>query len=131
MANDVVVVLDCGATNVRAIAVDTRGKIVAKGVLPNATQPAAENSAWHIWSLDEILGKFAQCCAAITKDLDASAHRVVGVTVTTFGVDGAPVNANGAMLYPIISWKCPRTAAVMENIRKYFDPARLQQISGV
>ncbi len=42
MANDVVVVLDCGATNVRAIAVDTQGKVVAKGVLPNATQPAAE-----------------------------------------------------------------------------------------
>ena len=34
MANDVVVVLDCGATNVRAIAVDTQGKVVAKGVLP-------------------------------------------------------------------------------------------------
>ncbi|MBP6653994.1 MAG: L-fuculokinase [Propionivibrio sp.] len=131
MANDVVVVLDCGATNVRAIAVDTSGKIVAKSVLPNATQPAAENSAWHIWSLDEILGKFAQCCAAITGELAAAGHQVAGVTVTTFGVDGAPVNTKGTLLYPIISWKCPRTAAVMANIGKYFAPERLQQISGV
>ena len=87
MANDVVVVLDCGATNVRAIAVDTQGKIVAKGVLPNATQPAAENGAWHIWSLDEILGKFAQCCAAITGQLAAEERRVVGVTVTAASSD--------------------------------------------
>ena len=65
MTNDVVVVLDCGATNIRAIAVDVVGKIVAKSVVPNATQAAIENPAWHIWSLDEILGKFAQCCAVM------------------------------------------------------------------
>ena len=66
MSNDVIVVLDCGATNVRAIAVDTEGRIVAKSALPNATQPGQENPDWHIWSIDEILGKFARCCAAIS-----------------------------------------------------------------
>ena len=131
MANDVVVVLDCGATNVRAIAVDSVGKIVAKSVLPNATQNAAESPAWHIWSLDEILGKFARCCSAIVPELASANRRVVGITVTTFGVDGSLLNAKGSMLYPIISWKCPRTVAVMENIGKYFSPAELQQISGV
>ena len=131
MSNEVIVVLDCGATNVRAIAVDTQGKIVAKSVLPNATQPGQENPAWHIWSLDEILGKFARCCAAIKDDLDRAGQRVVGITVTTFGVDGALVDSQGGLLYPIISWKCPRTAAVMANIRRYFDPATLQRISGV
>ena len=131
MMNDVVVVLDCGATNVRAIAVDTNGKIAAKSVLPNATQPAAENSGWHIWSLDEILGKFARCCAAIQNDLNATEHRIVGLTVTTFGVDGALVDVDGELIYPIISWKCPRTLAPMDNIRRYFDPVALQRISGV
>ena len=131
IANDVVVVLDCGATNVRAIAVDTHGKVVAKSALPNATQPATENPAWHIWSLEEILGKFARCCAVICKELDLSAHRIVGLTVTTFGVDGALLDATGAMLYPIISWKCPRTVGVMNDIRRHFDPVALQGISGV
>ena len=131
MPNEVIVVLDCGATNVRAIAVDRQGRIVAKSVLPNATQPAQENPAWHVWSLDEILEKFARCCAAIRGELDRAGLRIVGVTVTTFGVDGALVDASGAMLYPIISWKCPRTAAVMADIRRYFDPATLQRISGV
>lgn len=128
---DVVIVLDCGATNVRAIAVDTSGTIVAKGVLPNATVAAQENPAWHIWSLDDILDKFARCCASIRSSLDTATTRVVGLTVTTFGVDGALVDGHGELIYPVISWKCPRTAACMENIRKYADPATLQRISGV
>ena len=131
MVNDVVVVLDCGATNVRAIAVDTTGRIVAKSVLPNATQPAAENPAWHIWSLDGIFGKFARCCAAVQKDLSGTGHHIAGLTVTTFGVDGALVDANGELIYPVISWKCPRTAGPMDTIRRYIDPATLQRISGV
>ncbi len=131
MENDVIVVLDCGATNVRAIAVDVRGKIVAKSALPNATKAAEENSVWHIWSVDEIIGKFARCCAAIQRDLSETGHRIAGLTVTTFGVDGALVDANGELIYPVISWKCPRTSGPMENIRRYIDPATLQRISGV
>lgn len=129
--SDVIVVLDCGATNVRAIAVDQNGRIVAKNVLPNATQPATENPAWHIWSLDEILGKFTTCCKAIRQELDAAGATIVGLTVTTFGVDGAPVNAHGELITPIISWKCPRTAPVMADISRYMAPDKLQTISGV
>jgi L-fuculokinase len=131
MPNDVIVVLDCGATNVRAIAVDSGGRVVAKSVLANATEAARENSAWHVWSLDAILGKFARCCAAIRRDLDDAGQRIVGVTVTTFGVDGALVDRHGALLYPVISWKCPRTASAMAGIRRYIDPAALQRICGV
>ena len=131
MMTDAIVVLDCGATNVRAIAVDTSGRIVAKRVLPNATQPSLENPAWQIWVLDEIMAKFARCCLAIRDDLQGSGHRVVGLTVTTFGVDGALVDGDGALLYPVISWKCSRTARVMADIRKYLEPDALQRISGV
>ena len=131
MTQDVIVVLDCGATNVRAIAVDATGKIVAKSVLPNATQAATENPAWHVWALDEILGKLAHCCAVIRRDLDASGHCIIGLTVTTFGVDGALIDAHGTMVYPVISWKCPRTVSVMENIDRYFSANELQRITGV
>jgi L-fuculokinase len=48
---------------------------------------------------------------------------VRGITVTTFGVDGALVDEQGKLLYPIISWKCPRTAAVMDNISRYMPRA--------
>ncbi len=129
MKQDVILVLDCGATNVRAIAVDRQGKIVARASTANASDIAVENSAWNQWSLEAILQRFADCCQRLSTEL--SACQVRGITVTTFGVDGALVDEQGKLLYPVISWKCPRTIAVMENIGYLMHPQKLQEISGV
>ena len=51
MKQEVILVLDCGATNVRAIAVNRQGKIVARASTPNASDIAMENNTWHQWSL--------------------------------------------------------------------------------
>ena len=40
MKQEVILVLDCGATNVRAIAVNRQGKIVARASTPNASDIA-------------------------------------------------------------------------------------------
>lgn len=129
MKQEVILVLDCGATNVRAIAVDRQGKIVARAATPNASDTATENSSWHQWSLEAILQRFADCCQRLKTQL-AACH-IRGIAVTTFGVDGALVDKTGKQLYPVISWKCPRTAAVMETIHRYMSPQQLQEISGV
>ena len=126
MKNEVILVLDCGATNVRAIAVDRQGNIIARAATANASDIAVENSAWHQWSLEAILQRFAECCRQIGDALSSCTVR--GITVTTFGVDGALVDEQGKLLYPVISWKCPRTAAVMDNIGRFM-PA--QQLAGV
>ena len=42
MKQEVILVLDCGATNVRAIAVNRQGKIVARASTPNASDIAME-----------------------------------------------------------------------------------------
>ncbi len=86
-------------------------------------------SDWHQWSLEAIMQRFADCCRQIHDQLASCTVR--GITVTTFGVDGALVDEQGALLYPIISWKCPRTAAVMEKISQYMPARQLQQIAGV
>ena len=122
-------VLDCGATNVRAIALDPAGTILARAAVPNASESAGENAAWHQWSLEDILQRFAACCQEIRPVF--SEYRLCGISVTTFGVDGALVDEKGELLYPIISWKCPRTAPVMANIAGLISPAELQQITGI
>ncbi|ERT12607.1 L-fuculokinase [Photorhabdus temperata J3] len=126
---NVVLVLDCGATNLRAIAVDSQGNVIAKESTPNTSDPDKANPHWHIWSLDAILERLAGCCRGIIPKL--SGYKICAITVTTFGVDGTLVDAKGDLLYPIISWKCSRTIPIVENIERYFSAEKLQTISGV
>lgn len=129
MTQDVVVVLDCGATNVRAIAVDTKGCIVAQSATANITETASEHPDWHEWPVEGIFEKFCQCSAKVMAQLQP--EQVKAITVTTFGVDGTLVDKSGKPLYPVISWKCPRTAESQQNIKKYLDPEWLAINSGV
>ena len=109
--------LDCGATNVRAMVVDEQGVIVGKASQPNATLPGEENPEFHVWDADRIFRQLSECAVKALEGLNA--EQVTAVTITTFGVDGALVDDAGNLLYPVISWKCPRTAEVMKNIGKY------------
>lgn len=129
MQKDIVIVLDCGATNIRAMAIDERGNVLASAHQQNFTLNPSENPLWHIWPLANIMASLERCCRALVKKLPH--HPVRALTVTAFGVDGALVDAKGALLYPVISWKCPRTEAVMNNIQKYLPPAELKAITGV
>lgn len=112
-----VMVLDCGATNVRAIAVDDKGQVVASHRLANVTHPDPDNSQYQIWDVEAIWKKLALCCQNVTAKLGN--RSVDGLAVTTFGVDGAPFDHQGNQLYPVISWKCPRTQPIMDKLDEY------------
>ncbi|UYM18251.1 L-fuculokinase [Endozoicomonas euniceicola] len=129
MKQDVVIVLDCGATNIRAIAVNTCGQVIAKATQPNATSPSIEKPSWLIWPLDELFKKFCLCCQDVVKTINP--EQVKGITVTTFGVDGGLVDRNGELIYPVISWQCPRTSTFMQNLGKYLNPEDVTIRSGV
>jgi L-fuculokinase len=129
MIRDIAIVFDCGATNVRAIAIDSTGEILASGSLPNNTSPDPFFPGGKIWDVHEIWGKLCQLSAMVIKKIDKS--RLAGVTITTFGVDGALFNKKGEMLYPVISWQCERTNQVMASIDKYIPLTDLYSEAGV
>lgn len=124
-----VLCLDCGATNVRAMLVDSQGAIAAKASQPNSTDTGAENAAYHVWNVDRIFSQLAECTRQALQQVENP--QVAAITITTFGVDGALVDAEGQLLYPVISWKCPRTAEVMKRIDQYLPQRKLNAISGV
>lgn len=124
-----VLALDCGATSLRAMLVASDGRILARASKPNETRTGVDRPEFHVWDADRILDDLAACSRKALEGVDT--ERVRAVTVTTFGVDGAPVDASGRQLYPVISWKCPRTAAVMADIGKYLPQERLNAVSGV
>ncbi len=130
----IVFIFDCGATNLRTIAMNEQGKIIASHHIANNTQPDPENPDFHIWDIEEIWQKLTHCATQTLTQLKAqqsSLKDVVGIAVTTFGVDGAPFDKSGKQLYPIISWKCPRTLPVMANLAKYLDVEALYQRNGI
>lgn len=126
---DTVIVFDCGATNVRAVAITVQGQILASESFTNNTSPDPFYPSYRIWDVHEIWKKM---CDASTKVIShIGTDRIAGVTVTTFGVDGTLFDRSGKMLYPVISWQCERTITVLENIGKYIPVKDLYGESGV
>ena len=126
---DIVIVFDCGATNVRVIAINSKGKILASESFPNNTKPDPFYPTYRIWDIKEIWNKMCRASQTIVNQIDI--NKIVGVTVTTFGVDGTFFDKSGEMLYPVISWQCERTIPIMANIDKYLPLNELYYESGV
>jgi L-fuculokinase len=126
---DIVIVFDCGATNIRVVAVNSQGVILSSESLPNNTRPDPFYPAYRIWDVREIWSKMCQASQRVISRVDV--NRIAGVTVTTFGVDGTLFDRSGKMLYPIISWQCERTNQIMINIDKYLPLNDLYMENGV
>ncbi|MGF1735495.1 L-fuculokinase [Photobacterium satsumensis] len=124
-----VIILDCGATNLRAIAIDKQGGIVASHYLRNETVSGLERADFHVWDFEQIWQKLSVCCREVMSKV--AEREISAVSVTTFGVDGAPFDAQGNQIYPIISWKCPRTTAVMKQVEEEFDRELLYRENGI
>lgn len=129
MSSKTVLVLDCGATNVRAMAVDETGSILASAASPHTPRPDPLQAGGLVWDAAEIWRRFVQCTRQILPGLPRSGP--AAVTVTTFGVDGAAVTGEGQLLYPVISWQCQRTVPIQANIARWLDPAELYRRTGL
>jgi L-fuculokinase len=129
MSRDIVIVFDCGATNVRAIAINSRGEILASEACTNNPQPDPFYPVYRIWDIREIWDKMCLSSGKVISRINPS--RILGVTVTTFGVDGTLFDKDGQMLYPVISWQCERTKQVMADIDKYIALEDLYKENGV
>jgi L-fuculokinase len=126
---DIAIVFDCGATNIRVIAINSNGMIEASETYENNSYPDPFYPAYRIWDVNLI---WHQMCLASKKVTSAiPGNRIAGVTVTTFGVDGTLFDKSGQMLYPVISWQCERTRPIMDNIGKYIPAGDLYRECGV
>ncbi len=111
---DAVLVLDCGATNVRAVALSAEGRILASRAVPNAAAPDPGFPGGRIWDHELIWRDLSGCVRGVVGELGPG--RIGAVTITTFGVDGTLVDRSGSPLHPVISWQCERTREVVEEV---------------
>jgi L-fuculokinase len=126
---DIVIVFDCGATNVRAVAINSKGIILASESFGNNSSPDPRNPRYRIWDIDEIWLKMCRASQKVVRQINP--EQIAGVTVTTFGVDGTLFDKSGKMLYPVISWQCERTNTILDKIGTYLPVNELYNESGV
>ncbi|MEI6504001.1 MAG: FGGY family carbohydrate kinase, partial [Armatimonadota bacterium] len=122
-----VVVIDCGSTNIRAIAVDEQGQIIASAGRPNEAVPQPGAPKGHIiWNLQQLWGKICDVCHEVA----AHAPDVRAVTLTTWGADGAPVKEDGTLAYLPICWQDNRTEDIVKRIDDYLPAWDLYRLTG-
>jgi len=126
---DIAIVFDCGATNIRTIAINSNGEILSSESFPNNTVSDPFNQAYRIWDVNAIWDKMCKASRKVVSQIQK--EKIAGVTVTTFGVDGTLFDKSGKMLYPVISWQCERTIPIMAGIDKYLPVKELYAESGV
>lgn len=120
-------VLDCGATSIRAVALHPQGNILSIASFPNAPRREAGSEHHLIWDLEEIWEKI---CQATRKVIASVGREIQAVSVTTFGADGAPVREDGSLTYPVISWQCSRTENWARKITEFVNAREIFRITG-
>lgn len=107
--------IDLGSTNLKAMIYDLRGRCVASASAPSQLlHPDPEHPDWATWDPDYIWTTIGELLKRAIAELD-SPDSIRAVAVTGLGMDGVPVAADGSILYPFISWHCPRTVPQYER----------------
>lgn len=129
MSEDCILVMDCGATTTRAVAVDALGNLVASASRPSSPSPQPNSPGdWRIWDLEEVWRKLSEASREICRIV--SPGRIRGAIVVTFGADGAPLKKDGSLAYPAISWQCQRTKEFVESINERLTPQEIYEVTG-
>ena len=101
--------IDLGSTNLKVLAYHPNGRVAAQASGPNQVlHPNKEQPDWAIWDPDHIWNEICRLLKQVVSQLD-DPKNVKGVAVTGMGMDGVPIAKDGSVLYPFISWHCPRT----------------------
>jgi L-fuculokinase len=122
--------IDLGATGIKAGIFSLDGKLIAAASRRNAPVPQpGGKKGWLVWDADDIWDKVCQCIRQVIGHLESSSL-VGGVSVSGFGVDGAPVDSEGQLLYPLSSWHDTRNMEETRWLTEQIDPYEIYEITG-
>ncbi len=122
--------IDLGATGIKAAVFGLDGMLVASASRRNGPVPQpGGGEGWLIWDAGDIWDRVCQCAREVVAAL-ADPAQVRGVSVSGFGVDGAPVDREGNLLYPLSSWHDTRNLAETAWLLEQIEPYELYEITG-
>lgn len=125
---DYVLGMDCGTTNIKAVALRSDGKVAAEASRPskflNPGRHMQEQDAEEWWrSATEIF-------QSIVGQLGLEAARIRGISVSSHTVSMLPVDAGGSPLRPAMTYQDGRSARELEEIVSSVGKDRFVRIVG-
>ena len=125
---DLVLGLDVGTTNIKCLAVDSDGRIVAQGSEP--TPRSHPRSGWTDFEPGPIWDSACQAIRAVVAQLEQR-DAIKGIAVSSLAESVVPVDSQGQPLAPAIAWFDLRTTAEYEWICSRVGYETLFKISGL
>lgn len=128
MADDLLLGIDVGTTNIKVIVFTTSGAPAASASVATPTerpQPGwAEHDPHILW--ESVVAAIRRALAAIDDP-----RRVRGLAVASVGEAGVLLDARGEPLTPIIAWYDRRTATYARRWNAHDDPLETFRLTGM
>jgi xylulokinase len=125
---DLVLGLDVGTTNIKCLALDSDGRIVAQGSEP--TPRFHPRSGWTDFEPGPIWDAACQAIRAVVSQLERP-QAIKGIAVSSLAESVVPIDSEGQPLAPAIAWFDLRTTAEYEWICDQVGYETLFEISGL
>ena len=126
--SDILIGIDIGSTNIKAVAFDTKGNMIVSYSCPMKYQTKDIDEV--LMDPDYIWTSIAGMLKKITQP-EQSGYHVLAVSVTGMGNDGVPITKSGEILYPMISWKSKCTTKALEELKDTIGLERYFEITGI
>ncbi|WP_034914386.1 FGGY-family carbohydrate kinase [Erwinia sp. 9145] len=128
MARDLIIALDEGTSNVKAVAIDARGAVLTK-----ASRPLSVSTPQPGWVEQEGMTLLNMSLTVLREVIQSVGENRVACLAISNQRETAIgwYRASGAPLGPALSWQCARSAALCEQLRHDRQEARIRAITGL
>jgi xylulokinase len=126
--HDLVLGLDVGTTNIKCLALDEAGTIVAQGSEP--TPQSYPRPDWTDFEPEPIWETACRAIRAVVSEIENPAA-IRGIAVSSLAESVVPIDSRGQSLAPAIAWFDLRTVAEYEWLRDTIGYETLFKISGL
>ncbi len=111
---DLLMGVDIGSTNTKAVVFDTNGRQVSEGNALTKLSYDTKNPLWTYWDPDDIWSGAKNAIREAVSKL-SSADKVIALGCSCFSSDFIPLDKNNQPLYYFKSWHCSRTIPQMNQ----------------
>lgn len=127
-AEPLLVGVDVGTTNIKAVIFNPQGQIIGQASLPTPTH--YPQPAWAYFDPEALWQNTAQALRQATAQVE-DAKQIVSIAVASMGETAVPIDARGRPTYQAIAWFDRRTQPQVEWLEQTIGKDRLFAVSGL